>query len=91
MISHSGDRYICHQCEAWDVPGTTLTAEGLFVARVHLVKRCPVASAELKTHLLELELEIDKIPGDHDVSYLTYLNNYTLDRLPSSTVSLARF
>lgn len=81
MIKYSGGRYRCRQCEAWDVPGATITTTGLFVARVHIVKMCPAASAELKTRLLELELDIDRIPGQHDTSYLAYLNDFTLDRV----------
>lgn len=88
MIKYSGGRYICRLCEAWEVPGTAITTTGLFVARVHVVKMCHASSAELKTRLLELELDIDGIPGQHDTSYLAYLNDFTLGRvqLPNSLV-----
>lgn len=88
MIEYSGGRYRCRLCQGWDVPGTTITTTGLFVARVHIVKLCHAAPAELKTRLLELDLDIDRIPGQHDTSYLAYLNDFTLDRvqLPNSLV-----
>lgn len=83
MVRYSRGRYRCRLCEDWVVPGTTITATGLFVARVHIVKLCRSASVELKTRLLELDLEIDRIPGQHDTLYLAYLNDFTLDRLQS--------
>lgn len=83
MIRYSRGRYRCRLCEDWAIPGTTITATSLFVARVHIVKLCRAASVELKTRLLELDLEIDKIPGQHDTLYLAYLNDFTLDRLQS--------
>lgn len=88
MITYSSGRYKCRQCESWDVPSAIVTVTELFLARVHILKRCPAASVQLRARLMELDLDIDGTSEERDISYLSYLHDYALEPSEDGVVSV---